>query len=169
MLLRDECQRLWPHPLDWGPLGCPQVQQSPCMVTMPPVEMAAFPFPHSCIPEPVHAINRVAYCALFITDCIIDAFECNPHDFTYSVHCVARYNALVFRSAQRIDMVIRFSEALDFSVGMGGWWKLPKLSLISKRLFSKTQSPQKKLRCLTPAVCFLNTVPKLNRSKLSCK
>jgi len=98
------------------------VQQSPSAVTVPAVEVAAFPFPHSCIPEPAHAINCVARCALFITHCIIDvvSFECNHCHFTYSVHHIARYNALVFRNAQHKDMVIRFSEAPDFSVGVGG-------------------------------------------------
>lgn len=141
------------------------------MVTMPTVDVAAFPLLHSCIPELAYAIHHVAYCALFITHCIIDivSFECNRQHFTYSVHCVVRYNVLVFSSAQHKDVIIRFSKALDFSVGVGGWWKLPKINLLSKRLFSKTQRPQRKLRCLTPAVWFLNTVPKLRRGKLSCK
>lgn len=170
MLLRDEYWRLWPHPLDWGPLGCPQVQESPCVVTMTTGKVAAFALPHSRIPEPIHATNHVAYCTLFITCCIRDvaSSECKFHHFTCSVHCVVRYNVLVFRGDRCKDVVIRFSRALNFSVGVGGWWKLPNFSLISRRLFAETQGPQRKLKLLTPVVWFLNTVPTLSRNKLSC-
>lgn len=150
MLLRDECWKRQSHSLDWDLLGCPQVQQSPCVVTMTTVEVAAFSLPHRCIPEPTHVINHVAFFTLFITHCIIDvvSFECKPHHFIYTVHCVCR-------SVRHKDVVTRFSKALDFSAGVGGWWKIPKLSLICKRLFPKTQRPQRKLRCWTPADGFL--------------
>lgn len=150
MLLRDECWKLRSHPLDCDLSGCPQVQQSPRVVTMPMVEVAAFSLPYWCIPEPTHVINHIAFCTLFITHGMIDvvSFECKPHHFIYTVH-------YVFRSVQHKDVVTRFSKALDFSVRVGGWWKIPKLSLICKRLFPKTQRPQRKLRCQTPANGFL--------------
>lgn len=154
MLVRDEALA---HRFGWGPLGCPEAPHLPCMVSVPTIEMAAFPLPCSCIPEPVHVINHVAYCTLFITHCIINvvSFECNLHHFTYSGHCGVRCNALVFGSAWREVVVIRFSKAL----GLGGWWKLPKLSLVSKRSFSKTQRAQRKLTYLSPAAWFWNSVP----------
>lgn len=133
MLVRDKALAS-----SFGPLGCPEVPRSPCVVSMPTVEMAVFPLPYSCIPEPAHAISHVADCILFRTHCIINAvsFECNPHHFTSSGHCGVRYNALVSRSAWHEVVAIRFSKAL----GLGGGWKLPKLAWYPKDHFPKHKS-----------------------------